>query len=124
MRRRKGSPVSALVARRKLESAILDQKLALFSMDQGQDCSELMVGIGMTLGWLCYAHDLDKKCDPESVDFRIMRGGLSACQQMSDAGVWDRIQATAIASALDAAFRLRPKIDNQCIDLALIRIMK
>ena len=122
--RRKSNPVSDAIARKRLEVAILDQKLALFSMDQGQDCTELMVGIGMTLGWLCYAHELDKRMNQSSVDFRVMRGGLSACQQMANSGHWDQIQAVAIANALDAASRLRPQIGDHWIGKALIGIMK
>lgn len=121
-RRIKGNPVSQAVATSNLRSAILSQKLRIYTQDEGEKCEELMVGIAMTLSLICYAAELDPKVEKGSVELRIARGGLSACEQMAKANSWDGLHARSITEALDNAEILNRRIEARHILRALSRL--
>jgi hypothetical protein len=121
-RRVKGNPVSYAVAANNLRSAILSQKLRIYTQEQGEECEELMVGIAMTLNLICYAAELDPKVKKDDVELRIARGGLSACEQMAKANSWDGLQARAITEALDNAEILNRRIETKYVLKALSRL--
>lgn len=121
-RRIKGNPVSQAVATSNLQSAILSQKLRIYTQEQGEPCEELMVGIAMTLSLICYAAELDPKVEKGSVELRIARGGLSACEQMAKANSWDGLHARSITEALDNAEILNRRIEARHILRALSRL--
>ena len=118
-RRVKGNPVSQAVASNNLRSAILGQKLRIYTQDQGEKCEELMVGIAMTLSLVCFAAELDPKIEKGNVELRIARGGLSACEQMAKANAWDGLHARAISEALDNAELLNRRIETKYVLKAL-----
>ena len=121
-RRIKGNPVSQAVASSNLRSAILSQKLRIYTQEQGEPCEELMVGIAMTLSLICYAAELDPKVGRDSFEIRVARGGLSACEQMAKANSWDGLHARAISEALDNAEILNRRIEARHILRALSRL--
>ena len=121
-RRVKGNPVSYAVATNNLRSAILSQKLRIYTQEQGEKCEELMVGIAMTLSLICYAAELDPKIDKGNIELRIARGGLSACEQMAKANSWDGLHARAITEALDNAEILNRRIETKHVLKALSRL--
>ena len=104
------NPVARAVARAKLHSTLVSQKIALYMMDKGDPCVELMLGLGHTLSVVGYAfewqHIKDQATVAASVDLKILRGGLSACDQLATATRYDPMHTVAIANALDAAERI------------------
>ena len=112
------NPVARAVARKKLHQAIVDQKIRLYMMDEGEDCAELCEGIGMTLAVLGYAAEIDPKIGPHDSTVRVLRGGLSACQQMLLTGKYVKANTVAIDVALDAAEIINQQVKAELVNEA------
>jgi len=62
------NPIARAVARQKLRHKIVDQKIALYLMEDGDDCVELMEGLGTTLAIIGMAAEMEPKiCLPTCV---------------------------------------------------------
>jgi len=118
------NPVARAVAQRALRAAILDQKIKLHFTDEGAPCADFCAVIGMTLSVMVYAAQLDKKIKPDDLRVRILRGGLSACSQMADADVFNRINIPAVERAMDAAVELNAKLNPEAVNGAWAALMK
>lgn len=116
------NPVAQAIARTKLKHAIRNQKIKMYLMDDGEACEEFCVGVGMTLALIGYAAELDRFND--TPEHRVLRGGLSACQQMAKTGRWEKINTTSIVQALDAAEVLRTQIKPDSINRAWHELSK
>jgi hypothetical protein len=112
------NPIARAVAREKLRRAILDQKIKVYLMEDDEDCAEFCEGIGLTLAVIGYASELDPKIDQHDSTLKVLRGGLSACQQMLTTGKWKKINAVAIDVALDAAMVLNRDVKADYINTA------
>lgn len=110
------NPVARAVAQAKLRSAITSQKICLYLMAKGEDCRDMMEGLSLTLATLGYAATLQRI---ESIDLSILKGGMSACQQLHASGAYDPLQTVAIANALDAAERINRTITADNINAAV-----
>lgn len=113
------NPVARAVAQAKLRSAIMDQKICLYMLEKGDECADMMQTLAVTLAVIGYAATLQKI---EGVDMSIIKGGLSACQQLAAVGVYDPLQTVAIANALDSAERLNRTISAENINTAVHKI--
>ena len=118
------NPVARSVARKILHDALRDQKIKLYLMDEGEECYEICEGIGMTLAVIGAASEMDKKIGPHSSSVKILRGGLSACQQMMHTGKWQKLNTVAIATALDAAEILNKQVKPDLINKAWHQLTK
>lgn len=116
------NPVAQAIARTKLKHAIRNQKIRMYLMDEGELCEDICTGVGMTLALIGYAAELDGLVD--SLDHKVLRGGLSACQQMVKTGRWEKINTVAIVQALDAAEALRTRIKPDSINRAWHELSK
>lgn len=112
------NPIARAIAQEKLRRAILDQKIKVYLMEDDEDCAELCEGIGLTLAVIGYASELDPKIDQHDSTLKVLRGGLSACQQMLATGKWKKINAVAVDVALDAAMVLNRQLDARIINQA------
>lgn len=110
------NPVARAVAQAKLRSALLDQKIKLYLMESKESCTELMEGLGATLGLIGYAADIQRL---QGSDLSILHGGLSACTQLINTDKYDLLQTVAITNALDAAERLNRKASAQNMNRAV-----
>lgn len=115
------NPVARAVARQQLREELLEQKIKLYVMSNGDACAELMEGLGLTLTTIGVACALQKLDSPQ---VRVLRGGLSACQQLMLADSYDPMQATAITAALTAAEELNPKLTAASIHDAWLWVNK
>lgn len=112
------NPIARAVARKKLASAALNQKIRLYLMEDGEPCASEMEVIGKTLAVVGYASELDPKIGGEDVRVRVLRGGLSACKQLMIADKWDSGQVVSIDKALDAALELNEKVGSNFVNKA------
>ena len=119
------NPVARAVARAKLHSTLTTQKIALYMMSKGDDCQELMDGLGLTLAVVGYAFEWQHRnrsdADRSTPDIRILRGGLSACRSMTR---YDPINTTAIVLALEAAERINVLLNAESIQRAWVALVK
>lgn len=114
--------VARAITQSKLKSSVLDQKIMLYLTEDGEECIDICVGVGMTLSILGYASELDKKIAKDDLQVRILRGGLSALAQMSDTNRFDRDNLVSIDKALDAAVDLNARLNPDAVNVAWLKI--
>lgn len=114
-----------MIAREKLKAALVEQKIALYLMAPGEDCTEILEGLGSTLALVGMAAELEPKLKRDDPRIKILRGGLSACQQLIRAGgAYDPMQTVAICNGLDKAEELNKTISSASIYKAYICMSK
>lgn len=117
------NPIAQAVARAKLREEITTAQIKLFTMQAGDDCSELIKDITTTLTIVGIASELDPTLGAEHPGVRVLRGALSACHQLAPKYHWAPLQATAIdqglRQALDLVRRLKAPEVNQAIHITL-----
>lgn len=116
------NPVAQAVARRELASAVLDLKIKLYLLAQGESCESVLIPVGQTLAVAGLATELDPALGQEVRELKVLRGGLSACQQLVLADRWDSLQVVAIEGALDAAMVLAARVKPRFISEAFRRL--
>lgn len=89
-----------------------------YLMEDDEECREMCEGVGMTLAVIGYAAELDPRIDNDESALKILRGGLSACQQMLNTGKWKATNAVSIDMALDAAELLNKEVRPEFINKA------
>ena len=76
------NPVARAIARNILRQAIVDQKIQLYMLEDGAPCAGICVMIAQMLSVLIEAAAIDKTVGTDNADVRVMRGAISACEQM------------------------------------------
>ena len=116
------NPIARAVAQAKLRSVITDSKIKLYMMNKGDSCAELMEAIGYALAVIGYASDCDPSIGHDDVRVRILRGGLSACQQMLLSDSYDPLNTVSIDKALDAAEELNRVVKPEFANRAIVEL--
>ncbi len=104
------NPVARAMAQKKLADALLNHKIKLYMMQDGESCFQLLEGLALMLAVVGVASELDPKIGGEDVGVRILRGGMSACQALIKTDKWDSLQAVPIERALDEAQLLNKRV--------------
>lgn len=104
------NPVARAVAQKKLADALLNHKIKLYMMKDGEPCFQLLESLALMLAVIGVASELDPKIGGDDVGVRILRGGMSACQALISTDKWDSTQAVAIERALDEAQLLNKRV--------------
>lgn len=110
------NPVARAVARRELNHAVVEQKVALYSLDTGDPCANVLAGVCAILQGM---QDLCSAKGITGLDVNILRGGLSACLQVMQNDRFDASQAGAIAIGLDKALILAAQVKPSSIQKAM-----
>lgn len=116
--------VAIAVARGELAKELVKQKIALYMMQDGEECNERMEGLGLTLSLIGTAADIEPKILPHDHRLKILRGGLGACQQIINAGAYDTTQTVAICQALDNAEELNKAVSAASLQKAFLACQK
>ena len=74
--------------------------------------------IAQMLSALIEAAELDKTVGTDNVDVRVMRGAISACEQMIETDRFARINIVALEKGLDAAFALNARVSPDAFNRA------
>lgn len=117
-----GNPIARAVAQAKLRSVITDNKIKLYLLGKGESCADMMEAIGHALAVIGYASELDPAIGRDDVRVRVLRGGLSACQQMLLSDSYDPINTVSIDKALDAAQELNRKLKPEYANRAVLEL--
>jgi hypothetical protein len=115
------NPVAQAVARAKLKKAVVDQKIAVLMLDQGEACDELLTGVSATMELVLKACELEGLKSPLT---SLLRASFNACHQVRQANRFDRIQAVAICAGLDHATELAGKVKPASINRAWAHIVR
>lgn len=112
------NPVARAIARAALKQALLDQKIQLYLLAEGAPCAGICFMIAQMLSALIEAAELDKKVGTDNVDVRVMRGAISACEQMIETDRFARINIVALEKGLDAAYALNMLVSPEAFNKA------
>lgn len=107
------NPVARAVARDQLAKAILDQKIQLYLLEDGAECSNICTPIALVFSALVNAAVEDPKVDNDSYEIRILKGAVSACDQMIANNSYRKVNTTTLDVALDCAMELNRKVNPE-----------
>ena len=107
------NPVARAIAREKLNKAVTHMALRIYSLGHREECAELLQEAGWLLGLIGMAAEREPAVTAEHPGVRVIRGALSAIEQMSPSGKWDRTQAPAIEHGVNTAIELNRVIKQQ-----------
>lgn len=111
------NPVARAVARAQVKQALLDQKIQLYLLDEGAPCTDTCLMICQMLSAIIEAAAIDK-IDLDNADVRVMRGAISACEQMLSYDKFSRANIVALERGLDAAFELHARVSPEAFNSA------
>lgn len=106
------NPIAQLMARENMRKAILDQKIQLYMRGEGEPCVDFCVPMWMTFRALVGAAQADPKVGTENYEVRIIRGAISALEQMITDNVYRRVNIISLETALDCAYALVNKVNS------------
>ena len=100
------NPVAQAVARSVLKQAVLDQKIQLYLLPEEAPCVEVLVPIAMLLTAFIASAERD-----DTREVRILKGAVSACEQMISNNSYRQTNTTTLDVALDCAVELSKRVD-------------
>ena len=109
------NPIARAVARKKLSDAMLTFKLWMYTRSDGDPCADRLDDISLMLATLGVAAELDPNIGGDDARVRVLRGGLSACQQLLISDKWDTAQTVAIDRAVECGEELNRIVGTQYI---------
>lgn len=109
------NPVAQAVARRLLEKSILDQRIMLFMLKDGEACADSLAGLCGLMQIVLRACHIEEIATP---DVSMLKGGLNACIQVMMSNRYDETQTIAISAGLDKALMLARKVKPNSINKA------
>jgi hypothetical protein len=112
------NPVARAIARNILRQAIVDQKIQLYLLEDGAPCAEICFMIAQMLSVLIEAAALDKTVGTDHADVRVMRGAISACDQMIQTDRFSRMNIVALEKGLDAAYAMNARVSPHAFNRA------
>lgn len=112
------NPVARAIARNILRQAIVDQKIQLYMLEDGAPCAGICVMIAQMLSVLIEAAAIDKTVGTDNADVRVMRGAISACEQMIETDRFARINIVALEKGLDAAYAMNARVSPHAFNKA------
>jgi hypothetical protein len=107
------NPIARAVAREVLRNAILDQKIQLYLTPEGAPCVDFCSPIFILFSALIATAEADSKVENNNYEIKIMRGTLSALDQMMADNVYRRINIVSIETGLDCAQALAANLNYE-----------
>jgi hypothetical protein len=105
------NPIAQAVARENMRKTILDQKIQLYTTQEGESCVEFCVPMFTLFLALLKTAKVDPKVGTDNYEVKIMRGTLSALEQMIADNSYRRINIVSLETGLDCAQALIAKIN-------------
>lgn len=100
------NPVAQAVARGILKQAVLDQKIQLYLLAEDAPCVDTLIPIVMLFSaFIASAGKGDTR------EIRILKGAVSACDQMITNNSYRKTNTTTLDVALDCAVELSRQVD-------------
>ena len=105
------NPIARAIARERLRNSIVDQKIQLYLLKEGVECSNIIAPIFLLMTAFILAASRDKNLGSKVREVRILKGAVSACEQMMDDDFYRQVNTTTLDAALDCAVDLSKKVD-------------
>lgn len=107
------NPIARAVAREVLRKAILDQKIQLYLTPEGAPCVDFCGPIFILFSALIATAEADAKVGIDNYEVKIMRGTISALDQMMADNLYRRINIVSLETGLDCAQALAAKLNYE-----------
>jgi len=104
------NPIAQAVARENMRKSILDQKIQFYTTQEGESCVEFCIPVCMLFKALISTAQIDPKIGIDNYEVRIIRGAISALEQMIADNSYRRINIVSLEVALDCAYTLVAKV--------------
>ena len=105
------NPVSQAVARGILKQAVLDQKIQLYLLADEAPCVEVLVPVAMLFVAFIATAEKTPEIGADAREVRILKGAVSACDQMIANNSYRQTNTAALDVALDCAVELSKQVD-------------
>lgn len=105
------NPVARAVARDHLRKTVTAQKIQLYLLTDGAPCVDIIAPMFLLLSAFVTAASRDKNIGADVREVRILRGALSACDQMITDNSYRQTNTTTLDVALDCAIELSNRVD-------------
>jgi hypothetical protein len=105
------NPVARAVARETLRKAVTDQKIQLYFLKEGSECLGICAPILLLLSAFILSAERDPSLGADIREVRILKGAVSACDQMITDNSYRQANTTTPDVALDCAVELSKKVD-------------
>lgn len=112
------NPVARAVARENLKKTVLDQKIQLYMLQDGTPCNDIVIPMMLVLTAFVLAAEHDRAVGPDVREVRILRGAISACEQMITNNSYRQVNTTTLDVALDCAVDLSKRLDPALFNAA------
>lgn len=105
------NPIARAVARENLRKAITDQKIQLYLLKEGAPCRDILGLMLALFTAFITAAERDKNVGADVREVRILKGAISACDQMIANNSYHQANTTTLDVALDCAVELSKRVD-------------
>lgn len=105
------NPIARAVARVNLRKAVTNQKIQLYMIEEGAPCRDILGLMLALFTAFVTAAERDKNIGAEAREVRILKGAISACDQMITNNSYRQANTTALDVALDCAVELSKRVD-------------
>ena len=105
------NPVAQAVARSILKQAVLDQKIQLYLLADESPCAEVLVPIAAIFVAFIATAEQTPALGSDTREVRILKGAVSACEQMIANNSYRQTNTAALDVALDCAVELSKQVD-------------
>jgi hypothetical protein len=106
------NPIARAVARENLRKSVLDQKIQLYFLKEGEQCKDILGVVFLLLTAFALAASRDKNVGSDAREVRILKGAISACDQMMANDYYCQVNTTTLDVALDCAVELSKQVDH------------
>lgn len=116
------NPVARAIAKQQLKQSMLDMRIHLFMMDDGESCqSEILTISDAIFVMACCYEFMDQE---DSVEFRKLRSAMKVLQECSEKQFkWNRDWAITIDNAIDICSENWTKIPSTIFQRAMKHIL-
>lgn len=105
------NPIARAVARENLRKAVTDQKIQLYLLREGSPCRDILGLMLALFTAFITAAERDKNVGADVREVRILKGAISACDQMITDNSYRQANTTTLDVALDCAVELSKRVD-------------
>ena len=106
------NPIARALARENLRKSVLDQKIHLYFLKDGDQCRDVVGAIFLLMTAFVLAASRDENIDSDAREVRILKGAISACDQMLSTDSYRTANTTTLDLALDCAVDLSKQVDH------------
>lgn len=116
------NPVARAIAREQLRVAMLDMRINLMMMEDGEDCKEAILTISDSIHVIAACYEIMDKND--SVEARMLRSAMKVMRECAEAGfIWSKAYAITLDNAIHICSENWTKIPSAIFQRAMREVL-